>query len=85
MPATATVIRLEHAVEDSSLGNHRGQNLNLRTAMQYMLTRLLLYFLAALTPENSVRTWDLGFSLSVKLLSAYLSFSNQDIFRPGKH
>lgn len=67
MPAITTIkLEQKHALEDTCPGNRSGQNPNLRTAMQYLLAGLLLYFLVALAPENDVRTWNLGFSLSVK-------------------
>lgn len=72
------------ALEDICLGNHRGQNPDLRTAMQYLLAGLLLYFLVALTPENYVRTWNLGFSWSVKSQGKYPTSNNQNYFQPHK-
>lgn len=72
MPAITTIkLEQKHALEDTCPGNRRGQKPNLRTAMQYLLAGLLLYFLVALTPENDVRTWNLGFSLSVKSQGKY--------------
>lgn len=82
MPAI-TKIKLEQkcALEDTCLGNHRGQNPDLRTAMQYLLAGLLLYFLVALNPENDVRTWNLGFSWSVKSQGKYPTFNNPKYFQ----
>jgi len=74
----------KHALEDTCLGNHRGQNPNLSTAMQYLWAGLLLYFLVALAPENDVRTWNSGFSSSVKSRDKYLTFSNPKYFQPHK-
>lgn len=74
----------KHALEDTCLGNHRGQNPDLTTAMQDLLAGLLLYFLVVLTPENDVRTLNLGFSWSVKSKGKYPTFNNPKYFQPHK-
>lgn len=76
--------KLERALEDTCLGNHRGQNPDLRTAMQYLLVRLLLYLLVPLTLENYVRACNLGFSRSVKSQGKYPAFNNPKYLQPHK-
>lgn len=86
MPAITNLSKsVSKTLEDTCLGNHRGQNLDLRTAMQYLLAGLLLYFLVALTPENDVRTLNLGFSWSVKSQGKYPTSTTQNIFSLIKH
>lgn len=85
MPAMTTIKpEQKHAPEDTCPGNCRGQNPKLRTAVQYLLAGLLLHFLVALAPENDARTWNLGFSWSVKSQGIYLTFSNPKYFQPHK-
>lgn len=84
--SAVTTIKFEQkcTLEDTCLGNHRGQNPDLRTAMQYLLSGLLLYFLVSLTPENDVRTWNLGFSWSVKSQGKYPIFNDSKYFQSHK-
>lgn len=82
--ASNNKLEQKHALEDICLGNHRGQNPDLRAAMQYLWAGVLLYFLVTLTPENYVRTWNLGFSWSVKSQGKYPTFNDPKYFQPHK-